>query len=69
MPVDEIIKFYHVNGISLVILVNGAHYFSDDYYIKCIFLFLRAVSHQLFTIQTSCQKFLIFYLTHKGLLW
>lgn len=51
-----------------MILVNGAHYFSDDYDIKCIFLFLRAVSFQLFIIQTSCQIFLIFYLSHIGLL-
>lgn len=51
-----------------MILVNGAHYFSDDYDIKCIFLFLCAVSLQLFIIQTGGQKLLIFYLTHIGLL-
>lgn len=39
-----------------MILVNGAHYFSDDYDIKRIFLFLCAVSLQLFIIQTGCQK-------------
>ena len=51
-----------------MILVNGAHYFSDDYDIKCIVLFLPVVNHKLFTIQTSCKNFLIFYLTHIGLL-